>query len=193
MGTRAAAEGADAVRLVAAAVAAVREAVAAVVAVVRVAVETVAVAPVGVGVARLAAVAVVAPVDVGVACLVAAAPAAAVAAMNRQMRHPLHARQHRTGARAGRLRQTTALWLGGGVRQAIDRRRVNLFSTVYDRGGCLCRVEARKGKLGRVGARHLVIGRRALNGALGLCAGGVIPCPRVVVLFPVPHLPGRRV
>ena len=91
-------------RLVAAAVAAVREAVAAVVAVVRVAVETVAVAPVGVGVARLAAVAVVAPVGVGVACLVAAAPAAAVAAMNRQMRHPLHARQHRTGA--GRAPQT---------------------------------------------------------------------------------------
>ena len=55
-----------------------------------------------------------------------------------------------------------------------------------------CRIEARVGKLGGVDTRYLIVRRRALDGALGLCAGGEVSRPGVVVLLAVPAMAGGK-
>ena len=55
-----------------------------------------------------------------------------------------------------------------------------------------CRIEARVGKLGGVDTRYLIVRRRALDGALGLCAGGEVSRPGIVVLLAVPAMAGGK-
>ena len=82
--------------------------------------------------------------------------------------------------------------LGG----ALDTRGINDKGVECALRRCLvglCGVEARKGKLGRVRVRHLVVGGRALDGALGQRGGGDAASRRVGVRLATAHEPDRRV
>ena len=101
--------------------------------------------------------------------------------------HPLHELFVQAPALSGVL-----VVFGG----ALDTRGINDKGVECALGRCLvglCGVEAREGKLGRVRVRHLVVGGRALDGALGQRGGGDAASRRVGVRLAAAHEPDRRV